>query len=1106
MNPIREFLEASNLHGLVYISKAESNWGKVLWAVSVLVSFCLAAILIRNSFSDWSAHPVSSVISTHPIKNLKFPNVTVCPPKGTNTALNYDLTRLNNTFEPSQGDEISNATKAIFTGNGRIKYVNDMMKVVNPENLKHIYQGFQAMPTRLNQTGFKIKLSGPSGEISTPALNEYDHFLYTLEFPEDMDQLVGRTGKLVIELHMNTTTKKEHVVEFRVGPTTEYVPFEYTWLRAEDYCVEKGGHLASVTSNLETGAVFSNIPNLVEYTVDDLPWVWLGGRMNVSSNRWYWVNGKDWVYEDWRKKDDMNEDEWPNVCLMVWAEYYTSTGTWYPYSCDRTATFICEYQPDEIMEGSKTFTYDKDNLPKAPLYIWWKGRSPANVNLQSDDKNSGLLLKWRIEEEFPDLEMRSSRLSGHVQTPNLGGKYEEGLYQADRKAKFTLQLPANFDGVPQNGAFVINLQAETALAEGWIENVLYSAGPTFRYHSERKTFEEAEEACSEDRGHLASVRNWAELEEVKAFGIEGGVWLGGTSDSGDGNWTWIDGQDWDFAIWDDSYPTSGWKKTKVAIYESGALRNYFPGAMLPFICRPSETKIIGVANQTWRYEAKDLESSKVTVLWEYRFSSQDVLAGWKNPRKTGFDISWYAVDSQGKQMDDLESGKETWTVKNDMKQIYAEETQHFVSFVNIAERALQQEIDHEILLDDLMEYRASIQLGASTGDCMNGVVSNGKYVSQFIEIVNMTRDITVNNSVSNVSDLALLNGFELYSSFFYCPQNMRSDLVLQEFILDQKSPRALLQGIANVIDSGLIVNSVTMEHMRQFCQMLQTAFKMDLVFVLSKTLSNDDIRAMIKTEHPLLSLNSSNSRQQEFGTEESLMAELSSHPVHLTSKSGKSALSAFIPFCAYQKNMLLLGEYIDGLEFPVCNKFTPTVHKGQLCYTIDISSVLPNIGTEGKKDGGLTLLLDYNTERSVQTKKQKETRTNNDKIYLELEDALDEDDGEARIFINTLKPFDGYGGGSFSMHALKQISPTEKFLQLPDNVKSCKNDEKQHCKLTKYLEHKLRDSKCVPWEFLQTAIVSKVTKASMFTFTCFILRTPLHAHQKEETVMQSTKM
>ena len=52
ISPIREFLEASSLHGLVYISKAESVWGRFLWGLSVIVSFSLAFVLINISFAD----------------------------------------------------------------------------------------------------------------------------------------------------------------------------------------------------------------------------------------------------------------------------------------------------------------------------------------------------------------------------------------------------------------------------------------------------------------------------------------------------------------------------------------------------------------------------------------------------------------------------------------------------------------------------------------------------------------------------------------------------------------------------------------------------------------------------------------------------------------------------------------------------------------------------------------------------------------------------------------------------------------------------------------------------------------------------------------------
>ena len=127
---IREFLEASSLHGLVYISKAESLVAKILWAVSVIVSFSLAGVLIHQSFANWSNNPVSSVISTHPIKDLKFPNVTVCPPKDTNTALNYDLFKLENHFTPSQREGVAQAIKNAFFENEIKAYVQTLSDIL----------------------------------------------------------------------------------------------------------------------------------------------------------------------------------------------------------------------------------------------------------------------------------------------------------------------------------------------------------------------------------------------------------------------------------------------------------------------------------------------------------------------------------------------------------------------------------------------------------------------------------------------------------------------------------------------------------------------------------------------------------------------------------------------------------------------------------------------------------------------------------------------------------------------------------------------------------------------------------------------------------------
>ena len=74
--------------------------------------------------------------------------------------------------------------------------------------------------------------------------------------------------------------------------------------------------------------------------------------------------------------------------------------------------------------------------------------------------------------------------------------------------------------------------------------------------------------------------------------------------------------------------------------------------------------------------------------------------------------------------------------------------------------------------------------------------------------------------------------------------------------------------------------------------------------------------------------------------------EVSVHPPHLLDSQGNSTPAALIPFCSYSGDMDSVGQQIDGLDIPVCNKFQPSIMDGQLCYTLNISKVTSS--TENK--------------------------------------------------------------------------------------------------------------------------------------------------------------
>ena len=83
-----EFLESSTIHGLVHISSAKYRIVRAAWVAIVIACFAIAVSMIISSEKEWQESPVSTTITTHPITELQFPAVTVCPPRGSNTAVN----------------------------------------------------------------------------------------------------------------------------------------------------------------------------------------------------------------------------------------------------------------------------------------------------------------------------------------------------------------------------------------------------------------------------------------------------------------------------------------------------------------------------------------------------------------------------------------------------------------------------------------------------------------------------------------------------------------------------------------------------------------------------------------------------------------------------------------------------------------------------------------------------------------------------------------------------------------------------------------------------------------------------------------------------------
>ena len=107
------------------------------------------------------------------------------------------------------------------------------------------------------------------------------------------------------------------------------------------------------------------------------------------------------------------------------------------------------------------------------------------------------------------------------------------------------------------------------------------------------------------------------------------------------------------------------------------------------------------------------------------------------------------------------------------------------------------------------------------------------------------------------------------------------------------------------------------------------------------------------------------------------------------------------------------------------------------------------------------LLLDYNEDlflRVIPDEEQKR-RVSKEKLNLDTE-IESEQKKEAKIEINTLSPYVGFGGGSYQMSVVKRTTAKEDFLNMPLKDRNCEVELYEDCRTRELL----KECNCVPWE------------------------------------------
>ncbi len=123
----------------------------------------------------------------------------------------------------------------------------------------------------------------------------------------------------------------------RINSTTNHayqrIDTPVTWQAAQDACVAKGAHLASITSATENSWIEKQLYN------PSISSVWIGANDVTSEGTWQWANGESWDYTNWNTGEPNNSGGNENAVEM----WMANGGVWNDVTAEAPHSYLCEW-------------------------------------------------------------------------------------------------------------------------------------------------------------------------------------------------------------------------------------------------------------------------------------------------------------------------------------------------------------------------------------------------------------------------------------------------------------------------------------------------------------------------------------------------------------------------------------------------------------------------------------------------------------------------------------------------------------------------------------------------------------------------------------------
>ena len=213
-----------------------------------------------------------------------------------------------------------------------------------------------AVPEKISESS-KLKQKTDQDEIASVSENTTENQETDTKVKTKSETEYAETEenkKTVSESKEETSTVSERKAP-EIIHTYEVIAGDLSWEDAKNACEERGGYLATITSEEE----YEKISEMADRS--GLTYLWLGAKLQSDTEEWKqagWITGEDWTFDNWYPGEPSRQDTdgTKELFLCMWKAKYNEEEIGWTFNDQRNdivgafpkiagkVGYVCEYE------------------------------------------------------------------------------------------------------------------------------------------------------------------------------------------------------------------------------------------------------------------------------------------------------------------------------------------------------------------------------------------------------------------------------------------------------------------------------------------------------------------------------------------------------------------------------------------------------------------------------------------------------------------------------------------------------------------------------------------------------------------------------------------